>query len=66
MLRSMGWVEGTGLGKRGQGITIPIEATVLSQGVGLGSASLSYGISVSDSYHEKAKKISRARYEALQ
>lgn len=38
MLKSMGWSEGTGLGRHGQGIVNPIQAEQRAPGIGLGAA----------------------------
>lgn len=62
MLKAMGWTEGSGLGKAGQGIVDPIEAKMRSQNAGLGLKGSSYGASSSDSYKDKLKKLARSRF----
>lgn len=62
MLKAMGWTEGSGLGKEGQGIVNPIEAKMRSQNAGLGLKGSSYGASSSDSYRDKLKKLARSRF----
>ncbi|XP_073228278.1 RNA-binding protein 5-like isoform X3 [Porites lutea] len=63
MLKAMGWTEGSGLGREGQGIVDPIEARMRSQNAGLGLKGSSYGASSSDSYKDKLKKLARSRFQ---
>lgn len=62
MLKAMGWTEGSGLGREGQGIVDPIEAKMRSQNAGLGLKGSSYGASSSDTYQQKLKKLARSRF----
>ncbi|XP_029206023.2 RNA-binding protein 5-like isoform X1 [Acropora millepora] len=62
MLKAMGWTEGSGLGRDGQGIVDPIEAKMRSQNAGLGLKGSNYGASSSDSYKDKLKKLARSRF----
>ncbi|XP_078595318.1 RNA-binding protein 10-like isoform X5 [Branchiostoma floridae x Branchiostoma japonicum] len=62
MLKAMGWAEGTGLGKKKQGITAPITAEKRTMGAGLGMKGSSYGTEAGDTYKESVKKIMRQRY----
>ncbi|XP_066284989.1 RNA-binding protein 5-like isoform X3 [Branchiostoma lanceolatum] len=62
MLKAMGWAEGTGLGKKKQGITAPITAEKRTMGAGLGMKGSSYGSEAGDTYKESVKKIMRQRY----
>jgi len=68
MLKAMGWTQGSGLGKDGQGIVKPIEAEKRIQGAGLGAAP---ALSASDpaamsSFKDAVKHSARARFEQLQ
>ncbi|XP_043936658.1 RNA-binding protein 10-like isoform X2 [Protopterus annectens] len=62
MLQAMGWKAGSGLGRKQQGITSPIEASARAQGSGLGARGSSYGATASDSYKDSVRKTTLARY----
>ncbi|EMP26550.1 RNA-binding protein 10 [Chelonia mydas] len=49
MLQAMGWKEGSGLGRKKQGIVTPIEAQTRVRGSGLGARGSSYGVSGAES-----------------
>ncbi|KAF9584651.1 hypothetical protein BGW38_005717 [Lunasporangiospora selenospora] len=69
LLKSMGWKEGQGLGKDGEGIKAPIEASSYGQGVGIGAGLLRKADGASQTrgplgnYAETAKDLARRRYE---
>jgi len=63
LMRKMGWSEGSGLGKKNQGISVPIEASVRQRGLGLGASGVEYD--PNDTYKECVKKSARARFDAL-
>lgn len=79
MMAKMGYVEGKGLGKEGQGRNIIIEANLRPQGAGLGAISEkskqerelekrqaeARGETISDSEEEKKKKKAKAKQKRL-
>ncbi|XP_043830087.1 RNA-binding protein 10 isoform X5 [Dromiciops gliroides] len=62
MLQAMGWKEGSGLGRKKQGIITPIEAQTRVRGSGLGARGSSYGITASESYKESLHKTMLTRF----
>ncbi|XP_040214726.1 RNA-binding protein 5-like isoform X1 [Rana temporaria] len=67
MLQAMGWKEGSGLGRKSQGITAPIQAQVRAKGAGLGAKGSAYGSSnaASDSYKDAVRKAMFARFTEM-
>lgn len=66
MLQAMGWKEGSGLGRKSQGITAPIQAQVRMRGAGLGAKGSSYGVSTADSYKDAVRKAMFARFTEME
>ncbi|XP_048343870.1 RNA-binding protein 5 [Sphaerodactylus townsendi] len=66
MLQAMGWREGSGLGRKCQGITAPIEAQVRMRGAGLGAKGSSYNVSTADSYKDAVRKAMFARFTEME
>ncbi|XP_075039991.1 RNA-binding protein 5-like isoform X1 [Mixophyes fleayi] len=66
MLQAMGWKEGSGLGRKSQGITAPIQAQVRMRGAGLGAKGSSYGANTSDSYKDAVRKAMFARFTEME
>ncbi|NP_001090434.1 RNA-binding protein 5-A [Xenopus laevis] len=66
MLQAMGWKEGSGLGRKSQGITAPIQAQVRMRGAGLGAKGSSYGVNTSDSYKDAVRKAMFARFSEME
>ncbi|XP_033647533.1 RNA-binding protein 10-like isoform X3 [Asterias rubens] len=66
MLQKMGWNKGTGLGKKQQGRTDPIEVHKRQAGAGLGTKGGSYDLTGSDSYRDAVKKVMRSRFEEME
>nr|XP_005312007.2 RNA-binding protein 10 [Chrysemys picta bellii] len=62
MLQAMGWKEGSGLGRKKQGIVTPIEAQTRVRGSGLGARGSSYGVSAAESYRETLHKTMLTRF----
>ncbi|XP_053227297.1 RNA-binding protein 10 isoform X6 [Podarcis raffonei] len=62
MLQAMGWKEGSGLGRKKQGIVAPIEAQTRVRGSGLGARGSSYGAVASESYREALHKTMLTRF----
>ncbi|RKP08641.1 hypothetical protein THASP1DRAFT_29557 [Thamnocephalis sphaerospora] len=62
MLRSMGWREGTGLGRHGTGIVAPIQAENYVQGAGVG-AGRRVDVDPNATYAERIRAIARHRLE---
>ncbi|KAK3592311.1 hypothetical protein CHS0354_030647 [Potamilus streckersoni] len=65
LLQKMGWSEGQGLGRAGQGIVKPIEAEKRAVSAGLGMRGSTYGAAAGDSYKDAVKKTMYARYHEM-
>lgn len=67
LLKQMGWSEGTGLGREGQGITTPIQAEMRTAGTGIGAGVVltAEDGTLGDNYANSAKATARARYRQL-
>ncbi len=61
LLQKMGWREGEGLGKLGEGMTAPVEATIKSSkgGIGLDTGE----VSAADDHFTKYKKLMMLAYK---
>ncbi|XP_059534969.1 RNA-binding protein 10 isoform X10 [Myotis daubentonii] len=66
MLQAMGWKEGSGLGRKKQGIVTPIEAQTRVRGSGLGARGSSYGVTSTESYKETLHKTMVTRFNEAQ
>ncbi|XP_064134272.1 RNA-binding protein 10 isoform X4 [Loxodonta africana] len=66
MLQAMGWKEGSGLGRKKQGIITPIEAQTRVRGSGLGARGSSYGVTSTESYKETLHKTMVTRFNEAQ
>uniref|UniRef100_G3N735 RNA binding motif protein 5 n=1 Tax=Gasterosteus aculeatus aculeatus TaxID=481459 RepID=G3N735_GASAC len=66
MLQAMGWQEGKGLGRRQQGITAPIAASLRTKGTGLGIKGSSYELSASDTYKDAVRKAMFSRFTDME
>lgn len=64
MLKQMGWKDGSGLGRRGEGIKEPVRVQASKHGAGIGTKS--YDVNYNDSYLKNAKKIAEQRYNEEQ
>lgn len=65
MLQKMGWSEGTGLGKSGQGRIAPIEAEQRPSLAGLGQKKGIYTPTPGETYRDTVKKLMIARYKEV-
>jgi len=69
MLRKMGWSDGEGLGKSGEGVRDPIglENTQIDKaGVGGSQNQRLPPIDYGDNYRESIRRAARVRYEQLE
>ncbi|KAM4721291.1 RNA-binding protein 5-like [Rhinophrynus dorsalis] len=66
MLQAMGWKEGSGLGRKSQGITAPIQAQVRTRGAGLGAKGSSYGVNTANTYKDAVRKVMFARFTEME
>lgn len=67
LMKGMGWREGEGLGRDGDGITAPIAVEMRAEraGLGLHSASSSADYSGGDTYAGALKRRFRQRFDEL-
>ncbi|CAD5119081.1 DgyrCDS7726 [Dimorphilus gyrociliatus] len=65
LLQKMGWSEGRGLGRKGQGIQTPIKAEMRQSQAGLGARGAAVSVEPGDSYRDTVKKAMYARYHQL-
>uniref|UniRef100_A0A1D1YNU4 RNA-binding protein 5 n=1 Tax=Anthurium amnicola TaxID=1678845 RepID=A0A1D1YNU4_9ARAE len=69
MLRSMGWQEGSGLGKDGSGITEPVQAQAMDVRAGLGTQQKKIDpkleVNPGDSYRTLIQKKAMARFREM-
>lgn len=65
LLKSMGWKEGQGVGKHGQGIVAPIEAERRVEGVGLGVVGSRITHGVEASHKERVRATFYNRYHEM-
>uniref|UniRef100_A0A183UST2 RanBP2-type domain-containing protein n=1 Tax=Toxocara canis TaxID=6265 RepID=A0A183UST2_TOXCA len=65
LLKSMGWTEGTGIGKNNQGIVAPIAAERRVEGAGLGAAGSRVLHGANASRRERARSAMISRYQEL-
>uniref|UniRef100_A0A8C5N003 RNA binding motif protein 5 n=1 Tax=Leptobrachium leishanense TaxID=445787 RepID=A0A8C5N003_9ANUR len=66
MLQAMGWKEGSGLGRKSQGITAPIQAQVRMRGAGLGVKGSAYGADPANTYKDAVRKAMFARFTEME
>uniref|UniRef100_UPI00358FACB1 RNA-binding protein 10-like isoform X3 n=1 Tax=Myxine glutinosa TaxID=7769 RepID=UPI00358FACB1 len=66
MMKAMGWNQGTGLGKKEQGITLPIEAQKRIQGAGLGARGATYGTTATDTYKDHVRRAMMMRFSEME
>nr|XP_033809821.1 RNA-binding protein 10 isoform X2 [Geotrypetes seraphini] len=62
MLQAMGWKEGSGLGRKKQGIVNPIEARTRVKGSGLGARGSTYGSTATESFKDALHKTMLSRF----
>ncbi|VDK62818.1 unnamed protein product [Onchocerca ochengi] len=66
LLKSMGWQEGTGIGKNNQGIVTPIATEMRVEGAGLGAAGSRVLHGANASRRERARTSMMSRFQDLQ
>ncbi|OZC07773.1 hypothetical protein X798_05253 [Onchocerca flexuosa] len=66
LLKSMGWQEGTGIGKNNQGIVAPIATEMRVEGAGLGAAGSRVLHGANASRRERARTSMMSRFQDLQ
>ncbi|VDN84563.1 unnamed protein product [Brugia pahangi] len=66
LLKSMGWQEGTGIGKNNQGIITPIATEMRVEGAGLGAAGSRVLHGANASRRERARTSMMSRFQDLQ
>jgi hypothetical protein len=65
MLQNMGWRAGSGLGKKGVGITAPIEAAASTQREGVGNISMFGTPAAGAAYKTNLRLMAQKRYKQL-
>ncbi|XP_070594952.1 RNA-binding protein 6 isoform X2 [Erythrolamprus reginae] len=66
MMHSMGWKEGSGLGRNEQGMTSPVEPENRKKGAGLGTQGRPSRRQSNETYRDAVRRVMFARYKELE